>query len=456
MKQDDTRKKIIDLRKVQLDTKKKEVKKEQVQKIEVTEEPPAKEFIEKLAHPENDNLVIHQYDEPSWADEDGRRAKLRKFIWLSGGCAAVLVLLFVLFSTVFAKVTVTIKPKVETIAVKNVSVAFDSSASKVMLQEKIIPAERLEFSKTLSREFEATGRSFVEEKARGKAKIYNAHSSSSQSLVANTRFLTDTGILYRLSKAVAIPGAEVKAGKIVPTFVEVELVADQPGEEGNIANGLTLKIPGFQGSPKYQGFYGVTASAFSGGFRGDARVVSKDDVKKAQEEVTKEVYSDLQKDIVRKVPPDFVLLDALREIQITKVDIPRENTKRDRFTAEVKALGGVIVFREKDVAQFAQFALVKDENKELKDGVSALRYRAGKPDFDKGKVAVSLDGNLPVKSVVEVEEIARLLAGSREQAMADALRQRSEIGAFRVAFFPPWLWKAPSSKDKITIVIENP
>ena len=408
-------------------------------------------FIEKYAEKSSEGFVVT--DSLSPVERRFAFPWVWKWSFLGGGI--FLMLVAGLLSTVLARVTVVVKPRVENIVLKDISVAFDASVSKVLLPQKVLPAERLEFPKSLIEEFEATGTKNIEEKARGKVQLYNSYSSSPQSLVENTRLLTDKGVLYRLTKTMVIPGAEIQEGKIVPKFVETEVVADKVGEESNYTGEIKLNIPGFKGTPKYEGFYAVVPSGFAGGFRGEARVVSRQDLQKAQESLSKKLYDELKAEIVRKTPHDFLLIDALREIQITKIDAPKENTRRDKFPVEVKGIGRLIVFREKDVKDLVKEVLSSEKGKELVEDSINLQYRVRNIDFAKGRAEAVLSGEVKLRSVVPLDEIAGMLVGKKEGSIIEALKGRQELTSFQVAFFPPWIFSSPKNQAKIKLIVDK-
>ncbi len=386
-----------------------------------------------------------------------KRSPKSRWQWGAGAAVFGILVLAVLLSTVFARITIKVKPNVENVEVKDIIAALDVSVSRPLFPQKVVPAELLEFSRKKQGEFESTGREYIEDKARGKVKIFNSFSSSAQTLVEGTRFVTDSGALYRLIKTIAIPGAKIDEGKIIPEFIEAELVADKAGEEENVSREVGLKIPGFKGTAKYEGFYAKAPSGFSGGFKGDARVVSKDDLKKAEEQVSKEVFEELRQEILRKVPSDFKLLDALREIQITKLDAPRPGTRRDKFSVEAEARGRILIFRENDTLSLVkELVLNGDQTKEVVNNSARLGYEVRSVDFNKKKSEIVIRGGLNVKSVVPVEEIRGLIRGRKEGSILEVLKGRSELATFSVAFFPPWIFSAPDDPDKIRLVIQGP
>lgn len=424
------------------------------------EEKPS--FIEKYAAEERERGIVLT-DDNGWPAPASppvppkRTIRTGKIGWglTAGGIA--MVISAALASTIFAKLTVTLKLRTEEVALKEIAAVFDTSVSRLLLPQRVLPAQKLEFSRNLTEEFEATGTKKIADKARGKVKIYNGFSSSPQSLVASTRFVTDSGVLFRIERTITIPGAEINEGKIVPKFIEAELVADQAGDTGNIPEGVTLKIPGFKGSPKYEGFFAQTSTGFSGGYVGEARVASRDDIKKAQEHLTQKAYDELQKEILRKIPADFKLIDQLREIEITKIEAPKPDSKHDRFPVEVRSVARVVVFRESDVQELVRDLVLKnDSQKEIVDGSQRIDYLVKNIDFNKGKADILLQGAVKVKPTISQDEFAALILGKKEGSIIEALKNRPELASFRVAFFPPWLFKSPGDSGKIRFIIEKP
>lgn len=406
-------------------------------------------------------IVTNVPSDATFPDLEIKKREQKWFLsrfWLGvwGGSAAA-VFLFVILSTVFARTTIFIKPRVETVSLRDIVAAFDISVSQNLVPQKVMPAEILELKIAVSGEFESGGTEFVEEKSRGKALIYNGFSSSPQSIVQNTRFLTDVGTLYRLAKQIIIPGAKIEDGKIVPQYIEVEFVADGVGEGYNVSGEVRLKIPGFQGSPKYEGFYAVAPAGFSGGFRGNAKVITAEDIKKAEEQVSKSAFDELNGEIAIKAPPDFKFLETMREIEILKVNSPRVNSRADKFSVEVEARARAIVFREEDVLSLLkEQPALKDEQKEFVKNSQNLIYQVRKTDFDKGRVEVSLSGEIRSKDLIKTEEVVSAILGKKEDLIAETMKQNAHISAFRFSFFPPWLSQSPSDGNKIRVIVEDP
>src|SRR5208337_1616852 len=105
----------------------------------------------------------------------------------------------------------------------------DKAASQINAAQNIIPAQVFLVPKNFTESFPASGEQNVSLKAQGTITIYNAYSSSQQTLVAATRFVTPAGKIFRLVNSVVVPGAAVTNGQIVPSSIAVPVVADQVG-----------------------------------------------------------------------------------------------------------------------------------------------------------------------------------------------------------------------------------
>ena len=413
---------------------------------------------------EEDAIIITETEtdfdtsKPSFLSSPPSFAWKRYLLSPAAGVGAGIILIAILVSTVFARLTVNITPRVETLSVNGVAFSLNTSASQLLVEDKILPAELLEFNQSESREFEATGLEDIAEKSRGTVRIYNRHSSSPQRLVGRTRFLTEKGILYRLPSDIIIPGASIEDGKIAPKFIEAELVADETGERGNLSGEITLKIPGFQGSPKYEGFYAVAANGFSGGYKGEARVATNDDIKKAETELTRRVYDKLNQEFTTKIPPEFNSADTLREIEIMKIDSPRIGTAGDRFRVEVNARARAFIFRKQDLISFLNAALlagaVLPQNL-LEDSLS-LRYTPRNINYERGLAEIMLEGDAKAETKVPEQELASLLKGGDKEFISNTLKNRPEVESFKISFFPPWRNSAPQNTKHIRFKLDDP
>ncbi|KKQ06848.1 MAG: hypothetical protein US15_C0002G0001, partial [Candidatus Moranbacteria bacterium GW2011_GWF1_36_4] len=137
---------------------------------------------------------------------------------------------------------------------------FGLDGKKLIVSSRVVEADSsVVFS------FDATGQKDVsDQKAHGTVVVYNEYSAASQQLVATTRLLTEDGKLFRLVAGVVVPGISEIEGKIEPGKIEVEVVADQSGEEYNIEESK-FSIIGFKGGPKYEKIHARSIAKMIGG-----------------------------------------------------------------------------------------------------------------------------------------------------------------------------------------------
>lgn len=105
----------------------------------------------------------------------------------------------------------------------------------------------------------------AEDKASGSITVYNNYQTAPFKLVKNTRFQSAGGLIFRTPADIVIPG---KKGS-TPGQVTVTVIADQPGEQYNVAAGK-FTVPGLKSSAAvYPNIYAESTAAMTGGFVGD-------------------------------------------------------------------------------------------------------------------------------------------------------------------------------------------
>lgn len=359
-------------------------------------------------------------------------------------------------STVFSRATVRIKPKIEVATIQNVSVIFDTSVSQPVSEQKTVPAEHLRFTQTSAQEVSVSGTRYIEARSRGTVKISNQFSTAPQRLVSQTRFLTRSGALFRLANPVVIPGAVLEKGELVPRSIDVELVADVPGEQANLSGQVSLKIPGFIGTPKYEGFTAVAQNGFSGGSRGVKKIASDADMQQAQQQVTKKVYDELKRQIQQKIPPGLRFADGLQEIRIVKVETIEEQGKLIvRATAE----GDTLVFHEDDVIALLKGALLPQDNtKTFVDNSVNLTYAVRTLNFERGRADALMQGSIKTKqplTEIQRNDLARALSGKKQGSVREFFNSRNDVVLSSLSIFPPWKSALPSNPEHIRVVEEE-
>ena len=376
------------------------------------------------------------------------------------GAFKKITLIFLLAAAIFFSVSQFILNKAEIIIwpqtdVLNLSEKISASAGQKTADAltKSINAMVLEENKTMSQDFPATGKSVKTEKARGEIRIFNEYSQSPQSLLANTRLISADGKLFRTIEKITIPGEKQEKGKFQPGFLDVKVVADQPGEEYNIGPS-TFSIPGFVGTPKYTAFYGKSSSDMRGGFKGEVPQVTKEDLDSAKNNLSNKILDEFKNSLKDKISADYAFSDNSLSLIITNatsaVDFGKE---AKNFNYRVDAKLKTIYFKKDDLKELAQkiIAGVLAADKKLDENSLKIIWEIDSADFDKNAVILSLDIEGRTYSDVKEEQIKEALRG---EILADGrqfLLSQPEIKNAKIEFWPFWMNKIPSDTDKIRI-----
>ncbi|PIT91412.1 hypothetical protein COU17_00270 [Candidatus Kaiserbacteria bacterium CG10_big_fil_rev_8_21_14_0_10_49_17] len=298
---------------------------------------------------------------------------------------------------------------------------------------------------------EATGEEEVENKASGFIVIYNDYSKTPQRLIKNTRFESPDGRIYRIEESVTVPGQKTENGAVVPGSIEVEVFADEPGEEYN--TGLTdFTIPGLKGDDRYDHFYARSKTPITGGFVGVQAVVDES-VKEAKTAELKEALeSALLSSIVNQIPDGFVLVSGA-----TMIEYSETRAVADGDGARLIQSGTLyaVLFPEGEFASF----LARNTIAEFKsdDSVSAdvsalsLTVADGAKPWEADEFAFSLSGNTTLTWLFDTDQLLRDLAGKAKGALPTILSGYPSIEKAEVILRPFWRGTFPDDPSDITL-----
>jgi hypothetical protein len=326
--------------------------------------------------------------------------------------------------------------------------------SKLNAADRLLPGQVLSEAKNLTKAFAATSRAQVAQKATGQLTIYNAYSSEKQQLVATTRFVTPDGKVFRLDEGVTVPGAQVKDGKIIPSSIEVSVTADKPGAEYNVGPIPKLTVPGFKGSPKYNGFYGEFKDKTSGGFVGERATPSEKDIADAKDNVVEFLKTSLQANVVNNRPVDLKIVNGASEVKVTRLTVNKNTNDKGEFHVFGEAQFRAMAFREEDVRQIALGEATKNhpgmDFKSVK-----FDYRDVKVNFDKGEISFTVEVQGALWPALEVDKLKTEILGigiKEAQAIIRSLPQLEK--GTKITLWPIWLGKVPRDPDRVRVVVE--
>lgn len=396
-----------------------------------------------------DKDIASFYSKPSVVITNGEEPSrdLKKFLFSFFGVAATLFLFIVLASLTKAEIKIT--PRKSDFSI-DIPLTVTEAITKVDEVYGMIPGKWLEAEKTVFKTFPSTGRKEVFQKAKGRITIYNNFSASPQVLVATTRFQTAAGLVFRILQSVTVPGAIKTSGQLKQGEIEVEIVSDRAGEEYNIEPS-DFKIPGFSGTPKYQGFYAKSFEKFSGGFVGLSDIVTKEDIQKAEETVKGEAINELKKELASL--NGFKILEPAVEMEFEKTaDSAKAGDLAKDFNFGFKAKAKTMAFRENDIIDFISRYVKNSQNfLVLKKGLK-IEYAEPKLDGDKRELSLKLVSSGKTMENIDKTKIIIEISGKKKNEADSYLNSLKEVESAQI-ISPFWTRKIPKSSGKVNVEI---
>ncbi len=293
--------------------------------------------------------------------------------------------------------------------------------------------------------FEPTGESAktVEDIARGTVTIYN-NLTFAQSLVATTRFLTESGVLFRLESAATVPAGG---------SVDAHVYADVEGESGNIEP-TRFSIPGLS-AIRQASVYATSAEAFTGGIYSVA-VVSQAELDAAAAELESNLLEDAKAMLVAEVgetfsgqPYDVETVEKIFSIEPETEAKSFDVTLTLKVTAvhfDQEALGKIAVGKlYEGLGQGQEFVNIGASNMVVT--VEAVDEEAGQAN-----ILVSLAVPAITSRTSEALQVGRFVGMSQDE-VRELLVSEGVATDVTVEFFPFWVSTVPRLKDHIYIDI---
>ncbi|MBU6415323.1 hypothetical protein KGQ34_03765 [Patescibacteria group bacterium] len=409
-------------------------------------------FSKKKTHHNHEKKESLRAAELALPMEPEEKAKRKIRLWW-GACGVLLVFVFLLLTFAFDRAAVAVTPAEEHFLLKGVGIGVDTSLHSVDVLGKRLPGLRIEVAKSAEKSFPTSGKKYLQSRAQGVITVTNNYSVTSQPLVRNTRFVEQGGKVFHLIRGAVIPGMSVKDGKLESSSIDIEVIADQPGDGYNIPP-ANFKIPGFAGTPKYDKFLAVSRNSFGGGYVGETGFATNNDIRNASEQVTKEAYDAVKTELAGKIPSGFVAADGARLIQITGVKKPLGLMLGDSFEFSASADGFVILFKQSDFAQLLEaIAVPPDKKMSFQEDKSQIAFSKIAMRRDGSGFDATLDGDVLFRYRIDSDSIKNGIVSLSQENAGQWLRTRQDIASFEFKMFPSWIKTMPSSASSMSVEV---
>ncbi len=318
------------------------------------------------------------------------------------------------------------------------------------VESSTVPGKIFTLKLEESRSFPATGKEKDDKRAEGILRVYNDYSESPQTLIAETRFVSADGKLFRSIESVTVPG---RSGS-TPGSIDIKVRAAEAGEGYNIEKTSKFSIPGLQGTPMYMNIYAENPNPITGGSIGESMVITASDIELAKETLFNSV-SESAKEQLRTANPEYLFEDEMTKVNlVTEFVGPEEGEKFDSFDysveVEVKSFG----FKESELKDFIKETLLFgfEDGMEIWDDSLSISYESDSQIIAEGVVAVEISASALAYPPIREDLIKSEIAKKKMDEVNRLLGDYQKIERFKIEPRPSWLKKMPGS-DKINIKI---
>ena len=319
-----------------------------------------------------------------------------------------------------------------------------------------IPVAVFAEKKTNTFTFPATGSGkSIERKAAGQVTLYNDFSAGQQPLVAGTRLETPDGKTFRLKNRVVIPGATTSGGKLVAASIDADVIADKAGESYNISPVSKFTIPGFKGTAKYDGFYAESKDSMTGGFVGEGKYPTPDDIKTGKESAEKQMQGVIDSFLATQIVPDgFKIIDDSKKYSIDKENVNETVDDQGNFSIYMEVEGSVDALKEDHVLKLmtALAQQVNGDGYEIKE--HSLSYGAISMDDKTGEISLPIEFKGVFWKPVNVDEFKRNVMGRKEDDLKSYIFSSTSIDKADVALWPFWVRTVPNDSERVKVEVK--
>ncbi len=321
---------------------------------------------------------------------------------------------------------------------------------------KIIPAKIFEVERLIKEEFTATGSVLVERRAGGILWLYNYFSTTPQTLVARTRFVSADGKLFRTPERVVIPGKRYERGELIPGKIEIKVIADQPGEEFNIGPSR-FSIPGFVGTARFIAFYGRSFEPMTGGKLKEVAQVNQRDLDQAKGVLKERAITTCFADLKEAIPKQFSFLEEAFKAEVLENLAGIEvGVKIEKFDLQTRIKCQTLAFKREDIRNFAMNFITAQivEGKAIVPESLKIDHSFERVDIERGEMALYLTLIADVYSAIDQLSLQKGLVGKSLTEAQVLLENMPQINKVYIEFWPFWLKNLPENLDKISVELK--
>ncbi|HCR42065.1 TPA: hypothetical protein DIV45_01725 [Patescibacteria group bacterium] len=372
-----------------------------------------------------------------------------------GWVAGSLVVLGVVIYLVVPRATVNLEISAEAFVHKFKLVVADEN-DKDAAGQNVFKGRFAVVEKKLTQSFDATGVKNNGNQAGGTITIYNyTQAARPLGLRAQTRFLSPLEQVFKSQEEILISSAVVgSGGKLVPGRAKVRVGAEAGGTQGNLPANTKLTIPGL-GSIGVDLVYAINEDPFVGGTDAEVKMITDEDIKTAQESISKNVFFDAEAELQKQVGKQEELIPALIQNDIINV-VPSAaaGTARENFDLDIHVRSWTLLPEKNQLDNIIQTTItnIVPANRSLTpQTLRGAKITLDNSDFSTHIIdfTVTIEGLVAPK--ISASELSESLANRSLDSVENLFNSIPDILSHKVILWPFWVKKMPLLEGNIKI-----
>lgn len=369
------------------------------------------------------------------------------FVFLGG--------VFYFTSTYFEKVTITIQPKSKTFTFTNETFTASKLLGSTLGFEITVLSDKVSKDVTFIKSEDAPTY------ATGGVTLYNEYSTKSQIFPVNTKLSDINNNIYKLDKAVTIPGYKTSKGKIIPGSISTMVTAIVAGDAYN-GDPRDFSLPILKNTLKYKKIYGRSNTPLSGGQQGSTYVLSPE----TKGELDGFAHSSFNQSILRKIqaqiPFDYVFYSEGTNFSYLIDDKSQLNNPRGKVSIE-GTLTAVLLNKKDLENSIINHIIPNITSSELNEitvsNLESLSFKfndsAQVINKDTKSFAFTLSGTGDILWHPDENKLKENLLGISKNSIQEVLKTDPGVEKASAKFSPPWQSYIPNNLERIHIIINN-
>lgn len=333
------------------------------------------------------------------------------------------------------------------------------NADEPDLDEKLLPAEANQESRTLSTTFKPTGSKTVGEKATGEIEVFNNCYKTEEPVEfeKGTAFVSEEGYIFRNDVAFEIEAASRAIFGDECTEKKSEVVsvtADEIGEEYNIGSS-SYTAKGYPSDPD-DGISG-NGSNMTGGESEEVTVPTKDDIQQARQRLLEDERASIRETLRKQFDKEQFIIDSSFTEDVTEVssEPPAGQESEGDARLILQVTYSLMAVDQQDMEDF-----LEQVYKEEADGgqeLGVIDNGLEEADIERnqgGDMVFTLRAEGVLGPDIPEDELKNALAGKSYTEAIDHIESKPSVTTAEVNLSPLWVSSVPDDPDSIDVIFE--